>query len=291
MKRLLTVIPVALIVLTAFSPPGPKPVRLPKKFGKEFAKLTAPSGDAFLFIACTEVSNLSYRTFLTSLTDQGKTAEFEAACWDTLGWRQVGAYNEPYVRYYHSHPAYDHYPAVNIPAEGAVLYCRWLTDQLNREFGSADVRFEARLPSAEEWIGAASAANPDAPYAWGSHALRDHRNTARCNFMVVGDECIARDPQSRALRVECAGGSAMGAAGYLSDNADITAPVRAYAPAPSGCFNMNGNVAELVGNGGMAMGGSWRSTGYDVRNTSSKAFTGPCPDVGFRPLVTVVAAR
>jgi hypothetical protein len=41
-------------------------------------------------------------------------------------------------------------------------------------------------------------------------------------------------------------GDMMGVAGYLNDNADITAPVYAYPPNDYGLYNMSGNVSEWV---------------------------------------------
>jgi sulfatase modifying factor 1 len=41
-----------------------------------------------------------------------------------------------------------------------------------------------------------------------------------------------------------ANGDNMGTGGYLNDKADITAPVRAYAPNDFGLYNMAGNVSE-----------------------------------------------
>ena len=41
-------------------------------------------------------------------------------------------------------------------------------------------------------------------------------------------------------------GDAMGVAGYLNDNADITAPVYQYPPNDFGLYNMAGNVSEWV---------------------------------------------
>jgi formylglycine-generating enzyme len=41
-------------------------------------------------------------------------------------------------------------------------------------------------------------------------------------------------------------GDNMGVAGYLNDNADITAPVISYVPNDYGLYNMGGNVSEWV---------------------------------------------
>jgi hypothetical protein len=48
---------------------------------------------------------------------------------------------------------------------------------------------------------------------------------------------------------------------------------------------MNGNVAELVSDVDKAMGGSWNSAGYDVRNESFVSFQQPSSTVGFRPVI------
>lgn len=45
---------------------------------------------------------------------------------------------------------------------------------------------------------------------------------------------------------------------------------------------MNGNAAEWVDEVGLAVGGSWYDTGYDVRNESLRQYNQPDPRVGFR---------
>ncbi len=47
---------------------------------------------------------------------------------------------------------------------------------------------------------------------------------------------------------------------------------------------MCGNVAEMIDSNGIAMGGSWNSTGYDVQVTSEFIYDAPNPFVGFRPV-------
>ena len=43
------------------------------------------------------------------------------------------AYMEPMTTHYHSHPAYDQYPVVNITPAAATAYCEWLTDKIGKE--------------------------------------------------------------------------------------------------------------------------------------------------------------
>ncbi len=105
------------------------------------------------FMLETELSNLDYKEFLDSLKSQGKTVELAIAQIDTLKWRDPNAYNEPFVNYYFQHLAYSRYPLVNISYEGAQLYCKWLTEILNKSVKGITV--EAMLPTRAQWIWAA----------------------------------------------------------------------------------------------------------------------------------------
>lgn len=46
-------------------------------------------------------------------------------------WREELAYNEPYLNFYFTHPAYDEYPIVGITWEQAMDFCSWRTDRVN----------------------------------------------------------------------------------------------------------------------------------------------------------------
>jgi formylglycine-generating enzyme required for sulfatase activity len=68
-------------------------------------------------------------------------------------------------------------------------------------------------------------------YPWSGHTLRNFEEKVRGNFMA------------NFVRGQ---GDYAGVAGYLNDNAFITAPVKSYWPNDYGLYNMSGNVSEWV---------------------------------------------
>ncbi len=267
--------------------------KLPKSVKKQFAFIAG--GDTQIeeekvqvgtfFISKYEVSNADYTAFLHSLIEQGDLKTYQLAQIDTANWTSAfkNKHMAPFTKYYHSHEAYKNYPVVNITREGAEAYCKWLTAQLNEENSSSAYSVEVRLPSRNEWIYASSSGFDKAVYSWGGPYLRNSRGQLLCNYKYVGDENIFYNDNTDNYEVTDPY-THIGVAGRLNNSADVTAPVNAYPATNFGLYNMNGNVAELVTEG-VACGGSWKSTGFDVRNVSTMNYEGASCQIGFRPIL------
>jgi len=202
-----------------------------------------------------EISNAEYVEFLDDLLKQGRTDDLIKALPDTLQWRNIeNAYMEPFVENYLRHPAYRHYPVVNISHEAALLYCKWLTEKANRNSKSSVV-YEFRLPTHNEWL-SASQGGKDRPFAWNTESLKDNKGRELAN--------------------------------YKGNDTFITVPVSSYFPGSSGLYNMNGNVAEMLNEKGIAAGGSWNCSEDNIKNTSVLTYENASPFVGFRIIMTII---
>lgn len=232
------------------------------------------------FISKYEVSNLEYREFLDSLKKNNETEKLRFAQIDTIQWNKMfnNKFNEPLVIYYDKHPAYNHYPVVNVSYEGAVLYCRWLTEKYKHINKDKSFTYEFNLPDKQQWIRAARG-NKNTEYAWDSPRLLG--DVYFCNFKNLGAENIHYNPDTKKYEIVDT---------FLNPikSIDITAPVKSYYPNTFELYNICGNVAEMIGEYGIAMGGSWNDSGYDVRVESEQKYQNANPYVGFRPIMTLI---
>ena len=93
-----------------------------------------------------ETRNLDWREYthwLDLVFGETAPALVEKAQPNKETWREELAYNEPYLEFYFTHPAYDQYPVVGITWEQAMDYCSWRTDRVNE---LALIRSGAILP-------------------------------------------------------------------------------------------------------------------------------------------------
>jgi len=227
------------------------------------------------FIAATEVTNFQWKEFLMYLKQEGRMEEYRDNILDTTVWRQLLAYNEPFVDYYYQHKAYSEYPAVGMTLKQAQAYANWLTEIYALKNQSVKIIFS--VPTKKQWIRAARG-DWQTHYPWDGKYMRNSKGAYLTNFKNYDAANIHYNTEINKYEVismsQCMEGT-------------ITAPAESYYPNKFGIYNMSGNVAELVSDGAEAMGGSWNDTGYDVRVESEQPATQPKSTIVFRIVATI----
>jgi formylglycine-generating enzyme len=258
MKRILTVL-LALVCPTVFGQLNIKDI------DKSLAKINET-----LYASRYEVSNRLYACFINAVKKEGKKDLLDIAMIDTLQWREKLAYNEPYVEYYHKHPAYQDYPVVNIRHDAAVLFCEWLTHEYNSNPGRKYKKVQFRLPTESEWMEAARGGNASAVYPWNGNGLKNRKGIYQCNYVREDDTLC-------------------GIAGNITDAADITAPVKSYWPNKFGLYNMSGNVAEMVDDTHIVKGGGWKDRSPSLKIGNKNPYDGTAKNsIGFRFFADII---
>ncbi|MFT4876256.1 MAG: sulfatase activating formylglycine-generating enzyme [Bacteroidia bacterium] len=228
------------------------------------------------YIASTEITNNNWKEFLYYLKQEGRMEEYNANVLDTTVWRTTLRYNEPYVDYYYQHPAYKEYPAVGMTLKQAIAYADWLTEIFAMRDQGVKVTFS--VPTKKQWIRAARGGLTRG-YPWEGLYIRNSKGAYLSNHKAVGSENVHLDRSTNNLVVVSSGTKG-------AENT-IIAPAESYYPNQFGIYNMSGNVAELVSDDTVAMGGSWNDTGYDVRVESEQPASEPKSTIGFRVVAVI----
>lgn len=221
-----------------------------------------------LFLDKAEISNAAwaeYRNWLKNKYGENSAAYLSSAL-DTNVWSDKLFFNEPYVKYYHAHPAYKEYPAVGMSYEQAVAYCKWRSDRVNEmNYIKANklkyhpdsnyvfpemVRY--RLPSKHEWE----------------------------MFAAVGfdDKIISKASKNNYVLFNYFKKDTI----HTSNSIDVTAPVTSYFPDKNGVHNLLGNVAEMIQEKGIAKGGSFIHTKEEINSQKDFVYDSPKCFIGFR---------
>jgi formylglycine-generating enzyme required for sulfatase activity len=222
------------------------------------------------YMQTTEVTNFEYRTFLFDLLIHERKEEFLAAKPDQSRWTKdySYSYNKPMEEQYFSHAAYNDYPVVAISRKGAEMYCKWLTEEVNKQRNGAFIN-DVRLPSNYEWMYAAAAGKDGQSYPWGGPYLKNDKGCYLANYQPLKGN-------------------------FKDDGAFHTAKVDSYYANDYGLYCMSGNVAEMVyyENENQlpgTKGGSWTSVGAELQINGVDKYKGmsnASVDIGFRPVIT-----
>lgn len=222
-----------------------------------------------LFLDITEISNASwmeYRNWLLKKFGEN-SQEYLSSALDTNVWRDKLRYNEPYVKYYHSHPAYKEYPAVGMSYEQAVAFCKWRSDRVNELYFVKENKLKL---------------HPDSNYVFPEKVKYRLPTKAEWEkYAVVGMDIktlLKAKKQNHELY------------NYLREEAlkettksmDVTAPVKSYYPDKNGIYNILGNVAEMVQEKGIAKGGSYIHKIEEINPQKDFMYDAPKSYIGFR---------
>jgi formylglycine-generating enzyme len=259
--RITTVLIGACLVCMLFS--FKKKQKLPTlSTAKEISKQLCKIKDN-LYAWETETSNYEYGLFVKAmqLTQPNNWQQYAI---DTTGWRKQATYCEPYVAYYHQHPAFNLYPVVNISYVNALAYCNWLTTKYNTDEKRKFKKVVFTLPTQEEWIEAAQGGRPEAMYPWGSYFVKNKKGMDLCNYKKDSSE--------------------------IKDVHKLysTASVKSFFPNSFGLYNCSGNVSEMLITQNKASGGSWNQSVDYCQIKSVTNYSESSPEIGFRVFMKVI---
>ncbi len=225
-----------------------KPIK-PRKVAKALAD-KSPPGTVWLkdnlYMDDTEVRNIDWLEFYYYMCrinrDSAQNILPDTNCWEHIGF---GIMIYPY--YYLKHPDFQQFPVVGVSPKLAIAYCQWRTDRVNEYMaiakGEASInpiaptdmskikkRVLYRLPTSEEWNYAAAGGVDTVTYPLGQ---KDY-------YLAKKDIFAAKfiNPASNTLQPYT-----------IHDKAatiDLTAAVNKGRPNAYGCYNMVGNVQELI---------------------------------------------
>jgi len=233
---------------------------------------TAEIVDNF-FYDVSEITNQDWREYVSYYKEKNgeMSKEYLRTLPDTTVWLQKNENNEPFTYMYFRHEAYSYYPVVGITHEQATKYCVWRTQAVKTMMEENNIEgpsyFKYRLPSKTEWELMANAGYD----AKGLKAIRKHKDKLNKNNKNAR---VALTNMKKGVKQDNH---------WEHSIMKLPAPGRSYIPNKYGIYNINGNVAEMVQESGIAMGGSFDHFYGDIVPTNKAInYVSPQKWLGFR---------
>ncbi len=274
------------------------------------------------YFSAYEVSNLDYRLYVDWIK-ANQPDKLNEVVLDSHGWNMALTLNAPFVKYYHHHPAYDAYPAVNMSHHQAELYLDWLTTQYNQSPRRKFKKVRFRLPTEAEWMYAylggediftvtnlgkfrqkdgLFTANFWNPVAASIIELQDSAyisfsdpalnfNFIRESHQTLPDTVHFYSSTKPRTTLHPFYTFFWSDASGKGAGFDYTTPCESYWPNGFGLYNMAGNVAEFVALDGIVKGGHWNSSGFYLMPNSRETYfdkKSSSPERGFRWVMEVL---
>ncbi|MFH2094365.1 MAG: SUMF1/EgtB/PvdO family nonheme iron enzyme [Bacteroidota bacterium] len=216
-----------------------------------------------------EVTNEEYRLFLEDLNAQGKAELYKECAIDTSRWTEVFPYGyiDPMKKFYHCHPAYSKYPVVNISYDAATEYCKWLTEKYSKLAENKGKKIIFRLPKQVEWYRAADPL-PDNFLPWYGYSAYNMKGEYLANIKFQD-------------------GWTDKSTNYIADGSFFPSIVGYFPANRTGIYDIIGNVAEMIEEEGVYMGGSWDDFIEDCKTNVIRTFDKPDPRIGFRVFMEI----
>ena len=229
-----------------------------------------------LYIDQTEVANVHWREYCYYVK-RFDPANVYKVLPDTLVWTDSIVFSAPLMEHYFRHPSFNLYPVVGISYEQAVAFCKWRTFVVNlgtymsenklsnfEEYlkDSFPIRVYYRLPTKEEWQMIANGKLSPKQYPFGYDTVyKKWKGTYHRIFNCIypGDSVTNK-----------------------TTDAIYTADVKAFYRNSSKCYNMIGNLAEMVHEKGVAKGGSFLHSLDSCKIAIDQPYDRPEVWLGFR---------
>ena len=233
-----------------------------------------------LFIDQTEVGNIHWREYLYYLSDVKKDElEYEKRLPDTSAWQlETDTVHDPLSEYYFRHPSFNNYPVVGVSYEQVIEFCKWRTYIVNLGMYIHEnkltnfkehlkdpfpIKIYYRLPTKEEWEMIAGGKLSPQQYPFGYDTIyKEWRDRYQKIFNCIYSDKSVKDS--------------------IQKEEYYTVELKSYYPNSFGCYNMIGNVAEMVSEKGVAKGGSYTHLLDSCRISTDQHYNKPERWLGFR---------